>query len=130
MSIEDINQYKEDRLMVNGEWVPDTMTCVLYSMENRHLVYSFSNPMIEELAEYKRLVEIGCEYARETKNATAAQELDDALAEDAKIVWISLGIQGCTLLYSIHNLFVIDMLWKYTMMAKTIIDQIETATRI
>ena len=131
MSIQDINQYKQDRLMVDGEWASDTMTCVLYGMENRQPVSSFHNGMIEQLEEYKRLVEIGCEYAWETKNSIAAQELDHAVGEDARILWGSRGIQaGRIPLYTVYHRSVITMLWECSMMPKTIIDQIERTTRV
>lgn len=130
MGIEAINEYKENRLMVDGKWVPDTMTCVLCCMENRQPVSSFHNRLLEELQEYKRLVEIGGEYALEAKNAIAAQELHNAVAEDAKILWDSFGIRAERRpLYTTHDLFVITMLWECMMMAKTIIHQIETTTR-
>ena len=131
MSIQDINQYKQDRLMVDGEWASDTMTCVLYGMENRQPVSSFHNGTIKQIQEYKRLVEIGCEYALERKNAIAAQELNDSVEEDAKILWRSLGIRTTgKLLYNVHNVFVIGILWECMMMPKTIIDQIEATTRV
>lgn len=83
MNIEQINRWMTERLRrQDGTWDVDVLYCLFHAMEECGPCYSRpGQPTVS--AEYIRLVEIGCEYLRDTKYLAGLQRfLEEALSTE------------------------------------------------
>jgi len=73
MSIEEINTWVDDRLRPGGTWIQasDVLEAIFYRMENIGPCYShgFDRPTVSW--DYVRVIEIVCEFLRDTNNSEA-----------------------------------------------------------
>lgn len=119
MSLQQIEQWRKDRLMHNGAWEPDTIDCIIYGMEARQPCSVLHQPTLENLYEYKRLVEIGCEFLADHPDQKRADMLNRAIRVDAQILWKRLGGQmHCNPIYSEHALWTVGLLFQCLQMTE------------
>lgn len=119
MSLKQIEQWKQDRLTENGAWAKDTIDCVIYAMEGRQPCSVLYKKSLESLYEYKRLVEIGCEFLTAHPDKKQADMLLRAVNDDSKTLYQWLyDKMRCDLGYSRHILETIGIFFQCLQMTE------------
>lgn len=81
MSVATLNKWAQERMKTpEGGWSADTMSCILYGLENR-APYTWERNE-EAKQEYMRLIEVACTYLKEAGTLKDAFELGIGIEED------------------------------------------------